>query len=285
MEKKKLLLVAVSVGVFLVIVIGACILVFPPKTISAVNSVASGSGSTGLTAAAAQPITPGTVVPVQPASVDPADMVRRSEGLQDLQNAPISAQSQAVLENNFYIYGENSGQPDATEKVTRDVTTNTIIDVSRPTAAAVPDTARTQTSATQTPPATVQTPSPTASTPAARTTPAAVTQTPASAVRPATQSAGPATQTAPAVQTKTRDAYWVQTGSFSTKALADSVKDTLAVKGITSVVENRDVDGKLWYRVRVGPYTTQTEADYWLILIKSINGFENSLIFKNQVAY
>jgi DedD protein len=78
------------------------------------------------------------------------------------------------------------------------------------------------------------------------------------------------------------DTYWVQTGSFSTQNKAEGVKEVLASKGITSIVENRDVNGTLFYRVRVGPYTSSNEADYWLSLIKTINGFEDSQVWKSQ---
>jgi DedD protein len=78
------------------------------------------------------------------------------------------------------------------------------------------------------------------------------------------------------------DTYWVQTGSFSTQNKAEGVKEILASKGITSIVENRNVDGKIFYRVRLGPYTSPREADYWLALIKTINGFEDSQVWKSQ---
>jgi DedD protein len=78
------------------------------------------------------------------------------------------------------------------------------------------------------------------------------------------------------------DTYWVQTGSFSTRVRADGAKETLAGKGITSIIENRDVEGKIFYRVRVGPYTSQNEADYWLSLVKTINGFEESQVWRSQ---
>jgi DedD protein len=66
-------------------------------------------------------------------------------------------------------------------------------------------------------------------------------------------------------------------------ARAEAVKDTLSAKGITSLVENREMEGKTYFRVRVGPYTSKNEADYWLALIKSIHGFEESLVFKTPV--
>jgi DedD protein len=91
------------------------------------------------------------------------------------------------------------------------------------------------------------------------------------------------TQAKPAsVQTKVYNDYWVQTGAFSTIARAEGVKNTLSSKGITSIIENREVEGKTIFRVRVGPYTSQNEANYWLSLVKSINGFEDSQIRQTQ---
>jgi DedD protein len=250
MEKRKLLLVAISVGVFLVIVIGAAILVFSPRT---------PSPAAAAVARPAKPVPAGNVdEPVEPdvpASVNAVELVRGFDGIQGLQT-PSGDKPQ---DNVFYIYGENPG-----ETVTVDRSTGTggagnrlIVDVPRPSAVAVPDVPKTPAPA----PAPV---------PAARQTPAARA--------PAARTASPA----PA-PSRARDNYWVQTGSFSTIARAEAVKDTLSAKGITSLVENREVQGKTWFRVRVGPYTSKNEADYWLALIKSIQGFEESLVFKTPV--
>ncbi|MCL1930397.1 MAG: SPOR domain-containing protein [Treponema sp.] len=75
----------------------------------------------------------------------------------------------------------------------------------------------------------------------------------------------------------------MQTGAFSTKIRAEGAKESLASKGITSIIDNRDIDGKTWYRVRVGPYTSETEANYWLALVKSIDGFGDSQVRLSQV--
>jgi DedD protein len=77
--------------------------------------------------------------------------------------------------------------------------------------------------------------------------------------------------------------YWVQTGAYSTKARAESVKEQLQTKGITSVLDVKDVNGKTYYRVRIGPYTTQKEAQYWLALVKNLEGFSESYISSVQV--
>jgi DedD protein len=82
---------------------------------------------------------------------------------------------------------------------------------------------------------------------------------------------------------RTYESYWVQAGAFSTQIRAEDVKETLKTKGLAAVIETHNVQGKDFYRVRVGPYTSQNEADYWLALIKGIDGFEESQIWQNNV--
>jgi DedD protein len=237
MEKKKLLLVAISVGVFLVIVIGASILVFSPRTPSP---------------AAARPAKPIPVgkadEPVEndvPATVNAVELVKNFEDIQGLQALP----EDKPQDNVFYIYGENPGEVVTVDRSSGGAGNRLVVDVPRPRTVAVPDAPR----AVKPAPA-----------PAARQAPAAA---------PAAKAASPA-------PSRVQSNYWVQTGSFSTIARAEAVKDTLSAKGITSLVENREVQGKTYFRVRVGPYTSKNEADYWLALIKSIHGFEESLVFK-----
>jgi DedD protein len=238
MEKKKLLLVAISVGVFLVIVIGASILVFSPRT---------PSPAAAAVAKPARPIPAGKLEepPVAldtPATVNAVDLVKNFDDIQGLQTPP----EDKTQDNVFYIYGENPNEVVTVDRSSGGAGNRLIIDVPRPSAPAVPDAPK-----------------------AARPAPAARQTPPA----PAVKAASPA-------PSRARDNYWVQTGSFSTVARAEAVKNTLSVKGISSLVENREVQGKPYFRVRVGPYTSKNEADYWLALIKSIHGFEESLVFK-----
>jgi DedD protein len=252
MEKKKLLLVAVSVGVFLVIVVSAAILIFTPKAVE-----------TGVALSSARPIPVGApenlpaVERTQPATVDAADMVRNADGIQGIQPPP---QAAAFQENHFYINGENAGELTAAEIGAGALGgPQTVITVPKPSTAAVPDTpvesagrsAPRQTAAPAARPAPARTSAPAAARPAAR----------------------PAT-----AEPRTYNDYWVQTGAFTAKVRAEGVKETLASKGITSIIENREVDGRTWYRVRVGPYTSENEANYWLALVKSIDGFGDSQV-------
>ena len=303
MEKKKLLLVAISVGVFLVLTIGAAILVFTPKNnnlpFETIGNSSNPETISYVTPPSYQSLTTGSEQ--QPSSIDAVDLVRNPEGVPGLITPP---------EGN----SQSNGAGRSTESV---------ISVTQPTTAAVPSTAPAGRAANQsttttparpaqtttTPSPTTTSPSQTSSTPArttnsssqAATTPAQTTTTPSpNTSTPARTTTAPAqtsattvqttmtpavstvSQSIPETQTRAYNDYWVQTGAFSTILLAEAVKETLASKGITSIIENANVNGRTLFRVRVGPYTSQNEANYWLALIKSMDGFEDSQVRHTQ---
>jgi DedD protein len=262
MEKKKLLLVAISVGVFLVMAIGAAILIFSPRTPSPAAVATAKPARPGPVGRIDEPADSGLPAPVNAVELVQAlddssrlddnsrlDGSNRLNGVQGLQTPPADRTQEDV----FYIYGENPSETVTVDRSSGGAGNRLIVDVPRPSAPAVPDAPR----------------RPAASAPAARTSAPPAARAPASAPR-----------TAAPAPSRAQDNYWVQTGSFSTVARAEAVKDTLSAKGIVSLVENREVEGKTYFRVRVGPYTSKNEADYWLALIKSIHGFEESLVFK-----
>ena len=220
MEKKKLLLVAVSVGVVLLIVISIPLLLISPGR------------TTSLAAAAPVDFYPSPELYVQPEIARPV----------------------------FTPLAENAfAQPEETPVENPNVTTITI---PAPHTAAVPDV-----QVTPAPRNVAARPAPAKPAPA---TPAP--EKPAAAIKPAAKPA-PAAETS-----KSNNNYWVQTGAFSTQVRAEGAKESLASKGITSIIDNRDINGKTWYRVRVGPYISEKEASYWLALVKSIDGFGDSQI-------
>jgi DedD protein len=264
MEKKKLLLVAISVGVFLVIIISASILIFTPKT------------ETGTAFSSSRPITAGsgrTISQERPASVDISDMVKNSDSLRGIQVAPSATASQ---ETNVIINGEQPKTSLTVEKT--DDTTSAKVTISIPTPSAPAVSAPAEPAPA--PSRVTVAPRQTASTPAAKAAPSTPKAAPGSTARPVakTAAATPAAKPAKSDSSRTRNDYWVQTGAFSTQIRAEGVRETLAEKGIVSIIENRIVDGKTWYRVRVGPYTSETEANYWLSLVKSIDGFADSQV-------
>ncbi|MDR0502796.1 MAG: SPOR domain-containing protein [Treponema sp.] len=231
---KKLLLVAVSVGVFLLITITAAIVIMTSK-VNAEEAAIASSFSSGRV----QPVAEGIrETPVKP------------EVKQEINITPVIEEPAAASD-------KNDGE-------------RLIINIPKPSAAAVSDPVQVVPAApkkvTVTAPVRVtanpQTASPQAAKPAAQS---AVTQRPA-----------PAVNRAPTI--KTINDYWVQTGAFSAQIRAEDAKETLALKGITSIIENRQVDGRTWYRVRLGPYTSEKEANYWLALVKTIDGFSESQV-------
>lgn len=70
-------------------------------------------------------------------------------------------------------------------------------------------------------------------------------------------------------KTQTVVEYWIQTGSFSSREYAENAQDIIASYKIDSEIFTKEVNGKTWYRVRMGPYKTKTEADYWKTAISS----------------
>lgn len=326
MEKKKLLLVAISVGIFLVVVIGASIMIFSPK-----NPASNPVAVTGTAVSKSRENTP-ELLPMGPATVDPSNLVRNPNDLQGLQSPPlvapalpggvstpgsvstpggVSTPGSVYTPSGVYTPGYESGGGSAATPAP------VVVNAPRPAAPA----GKTPVSRPVNPPRAVST---TPAAPVTRTAPSAAApaapketkprsqSVPSNTASPSTASPSPVKNTgspapgksaagnssstaagkkteAPAKVSKTAPApkavystFWVQTGSFSTSSRADGVKETLASKGITSVVENRALDGKTYYRVRVGPYTSQNEADYWLALIKTIDGFEESQVWRSQ---
>ena len=260
MEQKKILLVAISVGVFLVIVVGAALLIFRANNSS--PAIASGRyippGTSGIYLDT-QPLYSGQ--PIQPGLENRGTQPQRTE------TASSIAEIIVAPRNGNNESNENSALPVSRENINSE--SPTVISVSRPSTVAVPDV----------PPASTR-PSSTAQTPARLATPAPA---PAQTAAPVPQSAPvqAAAATRPTTP-RTHINYWVQTGSFTAMARAQGAKETLASKGIASIIENRDVEGTTYFRVRVGPYTSQNEADYWLSLIKSIDGFQNSQVWQTQ---
>jgi DedD protein len=186
-EQKKLLLVAVSVGVFLLVTITAAMVILTPKL---------------------QP---------QGNAYSPAP-IRAS----NVQSSEINSWETAVT---------------VPETKTGD---DLVVQIPKPTTAAVPNSTETSTVKNTAKPAAT-----TASKPSAA---------------------------------KTINDYWIQTGAYSALVRAEDVKECLASNGLTSIIENRVIEGKLYYRVRLGPYTSEKEANYWLALVKSIDGFGESQV-------
>lgn len=71
--------------------------------------------------------------------------------------------------------------------------------------------------------------------------------------------------------------YWVQVSALTSRKSADEARNKLGENQINAdVFTYTDNKKKLFYRVRVGPYTTKSEAEYWRTKISKIDSFQNS---------
>lgn len=103
--------------------------------------------------------------------------------------------------------------------------------------------------------------------PATATAPPAVPPVPGAASAPGRDPAAilsggdvpaAAVSTAPGVEPFT---YFVQVGAYTRSADAETQRAAMAMQGLTARISERQQAGRVVYRVRLGPFERQTEAD------------------------
>lgn len=88
---------------------------------------------------------------------------------------------------------------------------------------------------------------------------------------------------AAAKKVSTTTQYWVQVTSLTSRKNADEAREVLGENKIPAdVFTYTDSKNRLFYRVRVGPYTTKSEAEYWQTRIAKIEGFKDSQSYVAQ---
>jgi DedD protein len=114
--------------------------------------------------------------------------------------------------------------------------------------------------------------------------------TPATSTKPTSAKAAAAAsvkgESAPVAKTarpKSVSEYWIQAAAFTSRSRADDLQRDLAGKGLSTLITMKDIDGATWYRVRVGPYTSETEAKGWLEKIRVISGCGEAYVSKQTV--
>ena len=244
-EQKKLLLVAVSVGVFLLVTITAAVVILSPRTTAEAPAFALSHPE------------PARIMPL-PVTVNENEIdVPVTEPPVDINIINDYGREEAVI----------LGAPDRNDG-------DNIISIPIPSTAAVPHAPAAAPAGARE--VAVVAPRQTPAQPAPARTPQPAAQRPAPAPTPAPAARAP-TPARPQ-PTRTVHDFWVQTGAFSAIARAEDAREKLASKGITSIIENRQIDGRMWYRVRLGPYTSEREANFWLALVRTIDGFEESQV-------
>jgi len=121
-----------------------------------------------------------------------------------------------------------------------------------------------------------------ASAPVARqpvqTTAPVSTPSAAASVTQNSASAAAAGSSRTAAATRTINDFWIQIGAYSAMVRAEDARELLASKGLVSIIENREINGQNLFRVRLGPYTSEREANHWLAIVKEIDGFTDSQV-------
>ena len=309
MEQKKTLWIIAAVSVFLLVVMGAAMILYNPSagasrkvaSIKPVEKTAQTSSQSGWTNST-------TVEPAQTSSPQVSDMFVVSENTtvldlgqaatgttaSDTQTTTIDLNAlkrelaaDAALEkpnpqNNINIT-VNLSDKENTSKVEEPgvvLTTEYYTgkakeaeETEKATAVKKTETAVAKASATSTP----STSSGTAKT-SSGTTKASSGTTKASSSATSKTSSTKTTASSTAASTKTTSTavtrFWVQVAAYSNKKTAENARSVLSDKKINSdIYTYEDNKSKLFYRVRVGPFTTKSEAEYWQSKIVEIADF------------
>jgi DedD protein len=97
--------------------------------------------------------------------------------------------------------------------------------------------------------------------------------------RPTAAPAKPRAAAAPrGAKTVKVNEYWIQVASASSLSRAEEAARSLTEQGLAPLVTTREMSGKTYYRVRVGPYPTESEAEKFLEWIRNLKGYETSYI-------
>lgn len=84
---------------------------------------------------------------------------------------------------------------------------------------------------------------------------------------------------------KPEASYWVQAASYTSKAHANEARDNLQAEEIPSeVFTYQKSNGITYYRLRVGPYLTESEANYWNKRIQLVDEFAHSESYVTNTA-
>jgi len=166
------------------------------------------------------------------------------------------------------IVNENGERQEAVIVADRSSGNNVTLHVPIPDSTAIPEPAIT-------PAVTKTTPAPSAPASTTKAAPAASQNADQQKPKNTAPTTTTASRTSTSASAKTINDFWVQTGAYPSMVGAEDVRDTLASNGLVGIVSIFE-DNRTWYRVRLGPYTSEREANHWLAIVKSINGFDKS---------
>lgn len=270
MEQKKTLWIIAASGVFLLVVIGAALLLNAPSASAPATASITTIEKTPVAVKIEEPV----ISPVETPSADNALdsntlAFQKIEGAEsvpaDQEAAPAAQASQgAEAQDSAKI----AAAPSDTTIELNTKTSNNVTATSRAGQEALSNAGAKSNAST------IYTGNPGTSS-ASKT----VAKAPASSSAPKKVAAAPAKK-APVLSSK----YWVQAASFTSKKSADNARATLDDNKIPAeVFTYKDNKDKLFYRVRVGPYTTKSEAEYWKTRVCKIDLFKDTQSYVTEI--
>ena len=301
MEQKRTLWVIAAVGVFLLVVLGAALMLYAPQT-RTVQTIAGSRGNNNGTASngwislapsspsqgrpydfqtdnqpeqnpfdSAEPVIPGSEFRTDEVNIyaDNANLYTENTNMNGLGDSKISQPSQTII-NNTTTIDLNGSQATVTQNGNNVAKT----DFAKTVVASNSGKTEPVTKVKQ-PVKNVKISTVSSNSDAKKET---------GSVKPKTPSKVSSSKTSKTVSSKpVITQYWIQVTALTSRKAADAAREVLGENQITAdVFTYTDSKNQLFYRVRVGPYTTKSEAEYWRTKISKIDNFKNIASYVTQ---
>ena len=265
MDQKRILWIIVASGLFLLVVVGVALYLSAPQTQNhqSLDSLQL-SGNTWIKGEVKNPESVNTQL-VQNVEVSKPVDLETQENIEN-KDTTITVDTVTLISKNTNVYtqdGENISQPQTQQKPAAPEKTTIIVNTVAKDSVASTDTAKQSVVANE-------------------GTKTSKTNTTTSVKASTEKEPAKATSTKKATTTVTEaqpiaDQYWVQVASFTGKKNAEDARAALLEEKINSEIFTfKNNDNVVYYRLRVGPYTTKSEAEYWHSRIKLIPQFEGT---------
>jgi len=245
MEQHKVLIIIVSVSLFVAAVIGIGLVFFYPRSAesASVGTAGAVAGKSGF---------------------DPIEYVRQTDKPQTELKQPSSEDKNDVI----IVYGEKPQKPE--EKAPTGDQGKKPAEVVE----LVPESDNGTATTAQRPPATPAKPSPAT----AERQPAPPAPAPAARQEPASVRRAPQTSPQPSTKRVRVTEYWIQVIASPVKDTVLQAQQQLEEQNLAGRISLKSVDGKDYYRLRVGPYQDKGEAEKFLGWIRDMKSFGSSYI-------
>lgn len=269
MDQKRILWIVAASGLFLLVVVGVALFLSAPVTQSQ-QSLGSlqAKGNTWIKGEVKVPETNSAQNIENPETSILTDTKESQLVATNTENQPLNVDSVTIIAGSTTVYTNEKDTPTEKEVPTEKTTTISINTVNKETPVSTPvktSTVTTNTSSSSSTKSTVTTKNQDDCEETPKTTSTATTSTSSNR----NSSSQTVTQSAPIA-----DQYWVQVASFTGKKNAEDARAALLEEKINSeIFTYKDSKGIIYYRLRVGPYTTKSEAEYWHSRIKLIEQF------------